>query len=87
MLLARKSFKKSLINFNMVNAKCSLWGGRALCNGIGWELNGCGLLYWEGPWCPGRHRLNASKRCALAAKVVKGMLGCIKRSTAGRWGK
>lgn len=44
-------------------------------------------LYWKGPWCLGRPRLNVSQRCALAAKVVKVMLGCMKRSTAGRWEK
>lgn len=53
LLIDRISFKKTIMNFNMANAKCSLWEGRALCNRIGWELNGCGAALLErtlAPW-------------------------------------
>ena len=53
LLITRISFKKSLRNFSMANAKCSPWEGRALCKDIGWELNGCGAALLERtlvPW-------------------------------------
>lgn len=53
LLVARISFTKSLMNFNMANVKCRLWGRRAFCNTIGWELSGCGVALMERtlvPW-------------------------------------
>jgi len=46
-------FEKNLMNLNKANAKCSLWEGRVFCNGMGWELNGCGAALLERalvPW-------------------------------------
>lgn len=32
------------------------------------------------PWCLGRERMEMNQQCALAASVVKGVLGCLNRN-------
>lgn len=51
LFIAKISFK-SLMNFNMKNAKCSLVGGIALCKSISWELNGCGEILLQRTFVP-----------------------------------